>query len=124
MPAEHDFSARCEPCDVLPVVPGEMPDVMPDQKRQISSAFRKWRRADLYHSEAIVQIFPEPLFRDRGSQVLISGRNYSDIDFAGSERTNTLNFLVLKCTEQFRLSAHRHVTDLIQEQHTLVCIFE
>ena len=68
------------------------------------------------HGQTVIEIFPKGSFCDSGTQVLVGRRNDTNVDLAWGQRSNALNFLVLKDTQEFGLCRERHVADLIEKR--------
>jgi len=66
------------------------------------------------------EVFPEFVFAAELLQILIGGRDHSDVHRYPSIASQTLNFLILNKPEDFCLTVGTHIPDFIKKQAALV----
>ena len=97
---------------------------MVDEERQVFFALGKGGNGNFDHGEAVVEVLAEKAVGDGLAQVAVGCGDDADVDFAGLERANALNFLVLEGAQQLGLGGDGHVADFIEKQRTVAGGFE
>ena len=75
-------------------------------------------------AETVIEICPQPFFRERATQVVAAGRQNTNIHFDWFVVVGANESLVLQHLEEPRLQCQRHLRDLIEKERALFTDFE
>src|SRR6056297_1366239 len=89
---------------------------MPHQIRNILDTLAQGRQAQGHDIEPEIQILAEQTLLDRDPQILVGGSHDADIGADRRASTHGRVFTLLEYAQQARLSLHRHVADLVEEE--------
>src|SRR5262249_28669537 len=90
-----------------------------EQWNILATVTQRWQ-ANREHREPVVQIGPERLGRDRGTEIAVSRRKDSHIYFLGSRLTDGRYLTLLQYAEQLGLHRKGHLADLIEQDDSVV----
>ena len=82
------------------------------------------RHSQLEHTESVVEILTEFLFFDVGLQILIRGRQHTDVNLHLGGRTNRQERMAFENSQQFGLAIQRQLADFVQKQRPQVTLLE
>ena len=108
----------------LALLTGELARSMIDQQRDVLATFTQWWQMDLGAVDAEVEILAELLLLDLMTKVTIGRTHEPDIRVMFVVGTEPDDFTRLQHAKELGLHGQRHVTDLIQEERSLVGVFE
>jgi hypothetical protein len=104
----------------LPLASGELFYEVFDQQWDIVSAFPQGRQHDRKDIQPVVKISAELLLLNHAPQILIGGCDHPYVNLKCSA-AQTLDLLLLKNAQKFRLQLDGKISDLIQKQRSAVC---
>ncbi len=122
--AEQQLGPIGEAGNRLAELAGKAGHEMTSEQRQVSVAFQQARSFELDHRKAIEQIFPKLLGGDHRAEITMGGGDDADVDLAGLQRTEALNFLILQGAEQLALGGQRHVADFVEKESAVVGVLK
>ena len=73
-----------------------------------------------YHIQAVEEVLAEASFGNLLLEVFVGGSEYAHIHLDGFVATYSGDFVLLQCTQHFRLCRETHVTYLIEEECTAI----
>ena len=94
------------------------------QQRDVTGPLPQGRHHDGDDVEAVVEVFPEAVFRHQRLQILVGGGDHPDIYPDGFNPADALEGMVLQDPEDLHLEAGAHLRDLVQEDGAAVGLFE
>src|SRR5215510_2824443 len=114
---------------VMPVTGGSVSSPNLEMKYRINAGnilapFSQRRDGDREDIEPVIEIPAEFAMLTRGLEIPIRCRNHPDIHDNGVAAPKPVDFSFFQRTQQFRLNGSMHLTDLVEEQRSLVRKFE
>ena len=122
--AEQQLRPRGEAGNRLAELAGKAGHEMAGEQRQVSIAFQQAGGLELDHRKAIEQIFAKLLGGDHRAEITMGGGDDADVDLAGLQRTEALNFLILQGAQQLTLRRQRHVADFVEKESAVVGVLK
>ena len=102
----------------------ETQDEQIHQVGDIFFALAQGRDIDWNNIQAIVKIFAESAFFERGAQIAVGRGNQPHIDLDRLRSTQPFKLALLQNAQQLHLRRRRHIADLIEKQCSLIGQFE
>ena len=100
-------------------------EVMLDERTDVLGALPERRHADVHHVQAVHQVFAELARGHGGEDVLVRGRDDTNVDMGphrlGSDR---LNLAVLQEPEEHRLHPQAHLGHFVQEDRAAMRLLQ
>src|SRR5437773_12401992 len=87
---------------------------MSHKQRDIAISFARWRERDRKHIKSVVQISTKPVSPDLGQEVLVGRRHYSDIDPYRLRTAKSLESMLLKSAQEFRLQFNWQFANIVE----------
>ncbi len=97
---------------------------MEGQGRDVVAAFPQGRGVDGENVDAVIQVLPEGPLGNQCLEVLVGGKNESDVGFLDAGIAHRPEFAFLDDTEQFRLGGQGNIPEFIEEERAVVGNFE
>src|SRR6266404_5909695 len=96
---------------------------MPFEQRQVFLSLGQGREFDVYHREAVEEVFTKPSTFYHGSEIPVRCCNHSDIHATNRRRTYALDLLVLQHSEEFRFQCQGKLPYLTRQNCSVgVCL--
>ena len=94
------------------------------EKRNVALTVVQCRNIDDNHAETMIEVFSKMAFCNFFLKILICRCQHTHIHNYILVTSHSREFLFLKDSEHLCLRSERHVTDLIKEKSTAVCLLE
>ncbi len=117
-------SRRLEPGHVHAELFGELVDEIASQGRDILAPLTQRRQMDAHNVDPIVEVGSEVVLSDLLLEVARRGRDDPHVDLARRAVTDAADLALLEGAQQLHLKLGWQLTDLVQEQRTVVGLLE
>src|SRR4029079_6538126 len=86
----------------------------------VFATFAQRRDPDGKHVQPVVQVRTEFALRDHPFEITVGGGDQPKVDTDRARTSQSLDFALLKRTQQLRLQLERHIVDLVEEQRARI----